>query len=124
MVHTQCLLAVALAAALFTASAACGAQPLPPADLSEQIGPAQKPSSDAALDAGLFYEILLGEITFRAGDPGSGYALMLEAARRSNDEKLYKRVADIAVQSRAGDAALAAAKAWKAAWPQTRDANR
>ncbi len=124
MVHTQCLLAVALAAALFTASAACGAQPLPPADLSEQIGPAQKPSSDAALDAGLFYEILLGEITFRAGDPGSGYALMLEAARRSNDEKLYKRVADIAVQSRAGDAALAAAKAWKAAWPQSRDANR
>ena len=124
MVHTQRLRAAALAAALFTASAAFGAQPLPSVALPEKIGTEQPPSSDAALDAELFYEILLGEITFRAGDPGSGYALMLEAARRSNDEKLYKRAADIAVQSRAGDAALAAAKAWKEAWPQSRDANR
>ena len=124
MVHTQRLLTVALAAALLTASAAFGAQPLPLTALPEQIGPAQPALSDAALDAELFYEILLGEITFRAGDPGSGYALMLEAARRSNDEKLYKRAADIAVQSRAGDAALAAARAWKEAWPQSRDANR
>ena len=124
MVHTQRLRAAALAAALLTASAAFGAQPLPSVALPEKIGTEQPPSSDAALDAELFYEILLGEITFRAGDPGSGYALMLEAARRSNDEKLYKRAADIAVQSRAGDAALAAAKAWKEAWPQSRDANR
>ena len=109
MVHTQRLRAAALAAALLTASAAFGAQPLPSVALPEKIGTEQPPSSDAALDAELFYEILLGEITFRAGDPGSGYALMLEAARRSNDEKLYKRAADIAVQSRAGDAALAAA---------------
>lgn len=124
MFHTQRFLTAALAAALLTASAAFGAQPLPPIALPEQIGQAQPTSSEAALDAELFYEILLGEITFRAGDPGSGYALMLEAARRSNDEKLYKRAADIAVQSRAGDAALAAAKAWKEAWPQSREANR
>ena len=124
MVHTQRLLTAALAAALLTATAAFGAQPLPPAALPEQIEPEQRPSTDAALDAELFYEILLGEITFRAGDPGSGFALMLEAARRSNDEKLYKRAADIAVQSRAGDAALKAAKAWKEAWPQSREANR
>ena len=97
---------------------------MPPAPLPEQLKPAQQPSSDAALDAELFYEILLGEITSRGGDPGSGYALMLEAARRSNDEKLYQRAADIAMQARAGDAALKAANAWKEAWPQSREANR
>ena len=77
MVHTQRLLTAALAAALLTATAAFGAQPLPPAALPEQIEPEQRPSTDEALDAELFYEILLGEITFRAGDPGSGFALML-----------------------------------------------
>jgi hypothetical protein len=34
------------------------------------------------LDAELFYEIFLGELTTQSGDPGAGYALMLEAARR------------------------------------------
>ena len=124
MVHKKRLLKAALAAALLNALMASAAQPVPPAPLAEQVKPAQIPSSDAALDAELFYEILLGEITFRSGDPGSGFALMLEAARRSNDEKIYKRAVDIAVQARAGDAALTAAKAWKEAWPQSREANR
>ena len=53
-----------------------------------------------------------------------GYALMLEAARTSNDENIYKRAADIALQARSGEAALAAANAWKDAWPQSREANR
>ncbi len=124
MVHTQRLLTAALTAALLTVPAAFAAQPLPPAAPLEQTKPAQHSSSDAALDAELFYEILLGEITFRSGDPGSSFALMLEAARRSNDEKLYKRAVDIAVQSREGAAALTAARAWKEAWPQSREANR
>lgn len=127
MVHKKRLLTAALAAALLTAFAASGAQPAPsaqPTPLAEPLQPAQRSSSDAALDAELFYEILLGEITFRSGDPGSGFSLMLEAARRSNDEQLYRRAADIAVQARAGDAALTAAQAWKEAWPQSREANR
>lgn len=76
------------------------------------------------LDATLFYEILLGEILISNGDPGAGYSLMLEAARRSNDEKLFQRAADIALQSRSGDAALAAARAWKEAQPRSQEANR
>lgn len=84
------------------------------------------PSSEAraALDAELFYDILVGEISTSSGDPGSGYALILEAARRSGDGQLYQRATDIALQSRSGEYALAAARAWKEAQPQSREANR
>ncbi|MBN9339937.1 MAG: hypothetical protein J0H52_07660, partial [Comamonadaceae bacterium] len=77
-----------------------------------------------ALNAELFYEVLLGELSTGAGDPGTGYALMLEAARRSNDSALYRRAVEIALQARSGDSALAAVRTWKNAQPQSRDANR
>ncbi|MGL6202968.1 MAG: tetratricopeptide repeat protein, partial [Giesbergeria sp.] len=85
---------------------------------------ASTPIAPALLDATLFYEILLGEIVTREGDIASGYALLLEAARRSNDERLFQRATDIALQARAGDQALAAAQAWKQAQPRSIDANR
>lgn len=81
-------------------------------------------ASNPLLDAELFYEIFLGELSTRSGDPGAGYALMLEAARRSGDGHLYRRAADIALQSRSGEYALAAARAWKEALPEAREANR
>ncbi|EHL22577.1 hypothetical protein KYG_11999 [Acidovorax sp. NO-1] len=93
---------------------------------SETIDVIGKPqvASGSALDAELFYEIFLGELSTRTGDPGAGYAFMLEAARRSADGQLYQRAADIALQSRSGEHALAAAKAWKEALPESREANR
>lgn len=93
---------------------------------SETIDVMGKPqvASGSALDAELFYEIFLGELSTRTGDPGAGYAFMLEAARRSADGQLYQRAADIALQSRSGEHALAAAKAWKEALPESREANR
>ena len=93
---------------------------------SDGLAPTDQPPSESnpALDAELFYEIFLGEISSRTGDPGAGYAFMLEAARRSADGQLYQRAADIALQSRSGEYALAAAKAWKEALPQSREANR
>ena len=81
-------------------------------------------TSNAFLDATLFYEILLGEIVTRGGDPATGYSLILEAARRGNDERLYRRAVDIALQSRSGEPALTAAQAWAGAWPQSVDAHR
>ncbi|MDQ0025453.1 tetratricopeptide (TPR) repeat protein [Variovorax paradoxus] len=78
----------------------------------------------SALTAELFYEILMGEMTTRAGDPGSGYALVLDAARRLRDGKLFQRAVEIALQSRSGDAALAAARAWQETLPNSRDARR
>ena len=97
-----------------------------------QAAPAQSPSaseSDApaintALDAELFYQLLLGEINARGTEPAAGYSLLLDAARRTNNPALYQRAVDVAFQARSGDAALQAANAWKRAFPNSRDANR
>ena len=81
-------------------------------------------TATTALDAELFYQLLLGEINAGGAEPGAGYSLILDAARKTNDPGLYQRAVDIAFQSRSGDAALQAANAWKQAQPQSRDANR
>ncbi len=80
--------------------------------------------SDTQKFAELFYEVLLGEFKASEGDPNTAYALLLDAARKNTDGALYKRATDIALQSRSGDAALAAARAWRQDLPQDRDANR
>jgi len=76
------------------------------------------------MTAELFYEVLLGELSARSGDPGSGYGLVLDSARRSRDSRLFQRAIEIALQSRSGDAALAAARAWKEAVPDSHEARR
>jgi tetratricopeptide (TPR) repeat protein len=92
-----------------------------PTDAKLASDPIAQPS---ALTAELFYEILMGEMTTRSGDPGSGYALVLDAARRLRDGKLFQRAVEIALQSRSGDAALAASRAWQETLPNSRDARR
>lgn len=78
----------------------------------------------SALNAELFYRLLIGEITAREGDASAGFALMLDSARKTNDAQLYQRAVEIALQSRSGDAALQAATAWTQAQPNSQDANR
>ncbi len=77
----------------------------------------------SALNSDLFYEILLGEIKTREGDPGGGYSLVLDAARRTHDARLYQRATDIALRARAGESALLSARAWQQAHPTSRQAN-
>ncbi len=111
---------------LFALAQAGCAQPGPAAP------PAQAPSATAsdaepitsALDAELFYQLLLGELNARGEEPAAAFSLMLDAARKTNDPALYQRAVEIAFQSRAGEAALQAARAWKQAHPASRDANR
>lgn len=88
--------------------------------------PDNKPTEpiSSALDGELFYQLLLGELTAREGEPGAGYALILDAARKTNDARLFKRAVDIAIQARSGESALLAARAWKQALPASREANR
>ncbi len=92
--------------------------------------PASEPSSAAepvvnsSLTAPLFYQILLGEIQLRSGDPGAGYSLMLDAARRQRDASLYQRAVEMALQARSGEAALMAARDWSAAMPADMEARR
>ncbi|MBC7547176.1 MAG: tetratricopeptide repeat protein [Polaromonas sp.] len=95
----------------------------PPATLQEAKA-AEVAAQPSDLDSALFYQLLVGEITAQDGDAAAGFALMLDAARKTNNPELYQRATDIALQSRSGDAALVAAKAWKLAQPTSREANR
>ena len=83
-----------------------------------------EPPDVSALTSALFYQLLVGEITAQEGEPGAGYALILDAARKTNDAQLYQRATELALQSRSGDAALQAAQAWQQAQPTARDPNR
>ncbi|HKB55793.1 MAG TPA: tetratricopeptide repeat protein [Ramlibacter sp.] len=114
-----------LAGALLLAStqmvaAQPAATPKTPAPLTSAATPAEQ----SALDAELFYEVLLGELNARGTEPATGYSLILDAARKTKDPALYQRAVDLAFQARSGDAALQAAQAWKQAYPDSRDANR
>jgi hypothetical protein len=79
---------------------------------------------NSSLDASLFYQLLLGEIEMREGQAGTAYQLMIDAARRTKDEQLFRRATEIALQARAGDQALSATLAWRAALPESSDALR
>jgi len=108
------------------ALAALGVLSLVPALQAQPAGgaPAAGAVTVTALDADLFYQLLLGELNARGSEPAAGFALILDAARKTNDPSLYQRAVEIAFQSRSGEAALQAARAWKLAHPQSREANR
>lgn len=82
------------------------------------------PPSRSAMDARLFYQLLLGELNARGEDPGAGYSLILDAARKTNDANLYRRAVEIALNARSGDAALQGARAWRQAMPESLEAHR
>ena len=106
--------AAALAAAITLSSAWAGqalaATAAPPAA-------AASAPENSSLDALLFYQLLIAELELKAGRAGNAYQVMLDAARRQGDELLFQRAVEIALQARAGDQALAAAVAWRAAKP-------
>lgn len=106
------------------AIALCIVGPLPALAQAANTDQASPAPENSSLDGVLFYQLLLGELNVRNSEPGAGYALILDAARKTNDPKLYQRAVEIAFQSRSGDAALQAARAWKEAQPQSREANR
>jgi tetratricopeptide (TPR) repeat protein len=95
-----------------------------PAGAQEPRTAAALDSANSGLDAELFYQLLLGELNVQSEEPAAGFALILDAARKTNDPTLYQRSVELAFQGRNGDAALQAARAWKQAFPQSREANR
>jgi tetratricopeptide (TPR) repeat protein len=76
------------------------------------------------MDAPLFYQLLIGELELQRGEVGTAYQVLLDAARRTQDEALFRRCVNIAVQARAGNEAIGAAKAWRAAVPRSQEARR
>jgi tetratricopeptide (TPR) repeat protein len=85
---------------------------------------AEPPVENSNLNAVLFYQLLLGELNVQAGEPGAGFAIILDAARKTKDEALYQRATELALQSRSGEAALQAARSWKSSLPESQEANR
>ena len=79
---------------------------------------------NSALNGPLFQQLLIAEIELREGDSSAAYQLVLDAARRTKDEQLFRRATEIALQGRAGDEALVAVKAWRLALPDSTDALR
>ena len=60
------------------------------------LGVAARPAAAADpvnsdLDARLFYQLMIGELELRAGQAGTAYQVMLDAARRSRSDELYRR---------------------------------
>jgi tetratricopeptide (TPR) repeat protein len=91
---------------------------------AERPAAAPPPVTNSSMDALLFYQLLLGELELANGKAGTAYELVLEAARRTRHDDLFRRAVDIAVQGRAGDQALAAARSWRVAKPGSADATR
>lgn len=65
------------------------------------------------MDAALFYQLLIGELELQRGELGTAYQVLLDAARRTGDEGLYRRAIEAALRGRAGNEAYAAARAWR-----------
>ncbi len=80
---------------------------------------ASAPVANSTLDAPLFYQLLIGEIELAGGQANTAYEVVLDAARRTRDDALFRRAVDIALGARSGDRALAAAKAWRIARPES-----
>ncbi len=123
--------AVAVAAALALVVPAAWAQPSRPVPtqpaptLPAEVPAAGAPTvANSSLDAPLFYQLLIGELELRGGENGTAYAVILDAARRTRDEALFRRAVDIALAARSGDQALAASRAWRTSRPESVDALR
>lgn len=86
--------------------------------------PADPEPLNSRLDAELFYQLLVGEMSAQSGDSALAYSLFLDSARKANSPRLFERAIKAALAARNGDAALKATQAWMRAFPGTVDANR
>jgi tetratricopeptide (TPR) repeat protein len=77
---------------------------------------------NSRMDGALFYQTLVGEVQARSGNVGAGYQIYLELARKHKSPELFKRAVEIALQARAGEEALTAAKAWRQVSPHSKEA--
>jgi tetratricopeptide (TPR) repeat protein len=81
-------------------------------------------TTNSALSAQWMFEILLGEINALEGQAPTAFALILDVAKKSGDEKAFERAIEIALKSRSAEAALEAARAWREAQPNSQSANQ
>lgn len=97
------------------------AEPVPaaPAAAAQQAPAETAAPVRSALDAPLFYQLLMGELELARGNAGVAFETVLDAARRTRDETLFQRAVDIALQARAGEQAAAAVRTWRVTLPES-----
>lgn len=102
------------------------AQTDPKPEVAESAKPAEvsEPIVNSTLNAETFYKILLGELNLLDEEPRIAFALILDSARKTKDDALFERAVTIALQSRSGESALTAARAWLVATPTSLAAAR
>lgn len=96
----------------------------PPATAGSPASAEASAPANSRLDAPLFYQLLIGELELRQGEPATAFAVLLDAARRTREEGLFERAVDIALRAQAGNEALSAATAWRQAHPASLPAVR
>lgn len=84
---------------------------------------AKPPVQNSPMDAPMFYQIFLAEMLINNGDLNSAYQHYLEAAKQHKNGQLYQRAVEVAFRARSPELALTAAKAWRQALPQSRQAS-
>ena len=93
-----------------------------------QNAPATKepaePVRNSALDGPLFYQLLRGELELRSGQVVEGHQALIDAARRTRDEALFRRATEAALQQRAIELALQSTQVWRATLPDSLEAAR
>jgi tetratricopeptide (TPR) repeat protein len=110
-----------------------GVLPLAPAWSQATAPESTSPDTDNApvvnseMSAEAFYWVLLGEVQAQTARESAelreAFQTLLQAAVLTRDERLFERVTRLAIQSRAGTAALQAVRAWKTAHPLSVSAN-
>lgn len=85
---------------------------------------ASAPVANSDLDAQMFFQLLYGELELGTGNAGAAYQVLLDAAHRTKDERLYEQVVEIALKAHAGDQALSAARDWRNDHPDSVKANQ
>ena len=118
------LAALVFAAAMLAwGGSAQAANPKPPSTQPQAL-PALKAPADSGMGGELLYQLLISELQITQGQPGAGFSLTLDAARKSRRPELFQRAIQIALQARAGESALQAARAWTEAAPGSAEAQR
>jgi tetratricopeptide (TPR) repeat protein len=92
--------------------------PAPPA------GSAADSLPDVDLSGALLYQLMAAEAAAQRGDLGAAYAIYLKLARDTSDPRLARRAAELALQGRALNQALEAARLWHQLAPTSTEAGQ
>ena len=114
----------ALALALLAGSGSVQAANPKPSATQPQTPSTLKAPADSGMGGELLYQLLVSELQITQGQPGAGFSLTLDAARKSRRPELFQRAIQIALQARSGESALQAARAWTESLPRSAEAQR